>query len=191
MIISNKKIIRNEIKFKREQLPSEFVENASFEVQRNLFSLNIFEDRQNFLLYADFRCEVKTSSIIAMLLSKGKKVFLPAVDGNDLLIGEFSVTNTHLGKYGILEPDITQQQSFPAELIDVFIVPGVAFDRRGGRIGYGKGYYDRLLCNAKKDSLKIALAYDMQIVEDTFSEDCDIAMDKIITEKEIIEVAKF
>ena len=69
------------------------------------------------------------------------------------------------------------------EQVDIFIVPGIAFDSKGSRIGYGQGYYDKLLSTTKKP--KVGLAYSFQMVESIFTDTTDIAMDKVITEEEV------
>jgi len=86
------------------------------------------------------------------------------------------------GAFGISEPKA--QIPVPEEEIDVILVPGIAFDKKGGRIGFGKGYYDRLLSRTK--AVKIGLCHAVQLVEDTFCEPHDVRMDYVITESELI-----
>ena len=90
----------------------------------------------------------------------------------------------HKGAYGILEP--STKRPVAENDIDVIIVPGLAFDRRGGRMGFGAGYYDRLLI--KTNAVKIGLCYDFQLMDSVPSEEHDVPMDYIITEKEIVEI---
>lgn len=83
------------------------------------------------------------------------------------------------GSFGILEP----AEHLPAiaiSEIDAFICPGLAFDPRGGRLGRGRGYYDRILADAREDALKIGVCFEFQLVEDTFAEPHDIHMDHVI-----------
>ena len=74
------------------------------------------------------------------------------------------------------------------EDIDLVIVPGIAFDRSGERIGYGMGFYDRFLKKIRKDTSSIGLAYEFQIVDDIPSEETDVKVNKIITEKRVIKI---
>ena len=179
--------LRKGIKKKREALGKEFVNCASAEITDKFIDNYLKENYLNYLLYSDFRNEVETTDIINKLLRAGKNVFLPIVDGDDVIIGRYSDV-LEAGSYGIMEPG--RDDIVPSEVIDVFVVPGIAFDKKGGRIGFGKGYYDRLLMKSKKGSIKVALAYEMQIVDDAHSEKHDFMMDSIVTEAAIYEVKK-
>jgi 5-formyltetrahydrofolate cyclo-ligase len=91
-----------------------------------------------------------------------------------------------LGMYRILEPkvelrDVAAKRLTPTDL-DLVMVPGVAFDRNGGRTGHGKGYYDKLLQHARKDAPLIALSFECQLFEEIPAESHDIFMDKVVTE---------
>ena len=90
------------------------------------------------------------------------------------------------GAYGILEPETVVPVA--PERLDLVLVPGVAFDKNGGRIGFGKGYYDRFL--QKTSAKTVALCYGFQIVPDCFSESEDYPMDYIVTEDEVIACGK-
>lgn len=83
------------------------------------------------------------------------------------------------GSFGILEP-ADHLPVIPIPEIDAFICPGLAFDRRGGRLGRGRGYYDRILAEARGDALKIGACFAFQLVADTFAEAHDIHMDHVI-----------
>ncbi len=85
----------------------------------------------------------------------------------------------HPGAFGILEPTAGSPE-MPLLEIDVFLCPGLAFDRRGGRLGRGRGFYDRLLAQARPDALILGICHDFQIVADTFSEPHDIPMHTLI-----------
>lgn len=184
----DKKTLRKEIRTKREALSEDFVKNASLSVCERFFEKCVSKTDESFLLYSDFRNEVMTKPMIDKLVNMGKNVFLPVVKGDDIIIAKYCGDALISGAYGILEPDTDCVAD--ASAIDVFVVPGIAFDRNGGRIGFGKGYYDRLLAKAKNNSKKIALAFEMQIVSDAFSESFDVMMDAIVTEKTMYEVKK-
>ena len=94
-----------------------------------------------------------------------------------------SMDDMKKGAYGILEPKTVRKAD--ENNIDVILVPGLAFDRNGGRMGFGKGYYDRLLESSK--AVKIGLCYDFQILEKIPTESHDVPMNFVITEKEILE----
>lgn len=87
--------------------------------------------------------------------------------------------NLTTGSFGIREP-AEGSLEIPLEEIDAFLCPGLAFDRNGGRLGRGRGFYDRLLAQAREDALKIGLCHGFQMVEDTFAEAHDVRMDEVI-----------
>ncbi len=95
--------------------------------------------------------------------------------------------NMTVNKWGILEPTIVDNNNI-GKTFDLIIVPGVAFDRNGNRIGYGGGYYDKYINNLKHKHKLLALAYDVQIVNNIESEIHDIIIDYIVTENEFINI---
>ena len=105
----------------------------------------------------------------------------PRVSGNGLTFHSVTDPATELkpGAFGVLEP-IRSLDEIPIHAIDAFFCPGLAFDRSGGRLGRGRGFYDRMLATARPDALKIGICFAHQIVADTFSEPHDIPMDAVI-----------
>lgn len=105
----------------------------------------------------------------------------PKVSGSHLTFHavENPASDLVTGAFGILEPPPGRAEVAVAE-IDAFLCPGLAFDRRGGRLGRGRGFYDRLLAMARPDALKIGVCFPWQIVDDTFPENHDIAMDEVV-----------
>ncbi|MCA9210622.1 MAG: 5-formyltetrahydrofolate cyclo-ligase, partial [Planctomycetales bacterium] len=95
------------------------------------------------------------------------------------------------GMYGILEPSAAQRERpekrIAVEELDLIMVPGVAFDRQGGRTGHGKGYYDKLLEHARSDTPLIALAFECQLFDEIPMQEHDIFMDKVVTEDAVYE----
>lgn len=101
----------------------------------------------------------------------------PKVRGTDLTF--HAGANLVSGAFGILEP-ADGSPEVALEEIDTFICPGLAFDPRGGRLGRGRGFYDRMLANARPDAIKLGVCFEIQLVEDTFAEAHDIHMDHVI-----------
>jgi len=101
----------------------------------------------------------------------------PKVNGHHLTF--HSGDDHHPGAFGILEPH-HESPEIPVREIDAFLCPGLAFDKSGGRLGRGRGFYDRLLAQARPDALKIGICFPEQLVPNTFSEAHDIHMDEII-----------
>jgi len=142
------------------------------------------------MFYVDVRDEVRTRQALPAALASGKRIVVPyCVDGELELFLLQNMEELELGMYRILEPKnelrtIEAKRLQPADL-DLVMVPGVAFDRNGGRTGHGKGYYDKLLQHARLDAPLIALAFECQMFEKIPAESHDIYMDKVVTEDEV------
>ncbi len=136
------------------------------------------------MFFASFRSEVETGPMIRRVLQSGKRVVLPKVQGSELALYEIRDFDNDVesGTWGIPEP----KSIMPASLtdIDLMIIPGAAFDKRGNRLGYGAGYYDKLLPAFGKAT--VALAFEAQIVDEIPVDSHDVPMQKIITEKRVI-----
>lgn len=126
-------------------------------------------------VYSPLPGEVDLSTVIR--LHPGIRWVYPKVSGHHLTF--HSGDNHRPGAFGILEPH-HESPEVPLQQIDAFICPGLAFDKNGGRLGRGRGFYDRLLAQARPDALKIGICFDFQLVLDTFAEPHDIAMDAVI-----------
>lgn len=142
-------------------------------------------------LYASFKSEVDTHGLIEKAITVGKRVILPRVNVPDwkLMLYEIKdIKELEKGYMDIPEPPAVENMLTNLyDDIDVFIIPGIAFDESGNRLGYSSGLYDKLLCSLNQNIPIIALAYEEQIVRKIFSEPHDIKVHKIITEKRIIE----
>lgn len=139
------------------------------------------------MTYLDFRSEVRTLAFLPEIWKQGKKIVVPYCAGRDL--GLFlleSPDELAPGTWGILEPRpelraAAGKRAGP-ESIDLALVPGVAFDSRGGRLGRGKGFYDRFLPQLCPDALKIGLAFESQLAWEIPMQPQDVRMDLVITE---------
>jgi len=183
-----KEQIRKEILAKRNSLSTKEKSIKDAKIKDTLFSLKEFDGSKNVMSYVSFNGEVDTKKIINDLLeNKTKNVIVPYVLKNNksLQISKLhKLSDLCVGSKGILEPKIKRRSNFDINNIDLVIIPGIAFDKSGDRIGYGFGYYDIFLKDLK--ALKIALAYDCQIVNNIKAEKYDVKMDIIITDNEII-----
>ncbi len=144
------------------------------------------------MFYIDVRSEVRTRHDLELALQSGKKIIVPWCneDGELELFHLESMEELELGMYRILEPR-QELRRLPSrqvnvESLDLIMVPGVGFDIRGGRMGHGKGYYDKLLEHARKDTPLVALAFECQIFDEIPVADHDVFMDLIITEDRVI-----
>ncbi len=142
------------------------------------------------LFYIDVRSEVRTRQALPQALETGKRIVVPyCVDGELELFHLQSMDELSIGMYKILEPRAELRsiavKNTPVSELDLIMVPGVAFDRRGARTGHGKGYYDKLLEHASPTTPLVALAFECQIFEEIPMQEHDVFMDKIVTEKAI------
>lgn len=181
----NKSEIREHMKRLRRELSAEEISKKSAEITSVLFSLDEFSRADTVMVYISAFKEVDTRAIIERLDGEGRKIVVPISNTEDFTITPSYITgfdDMHRGAYGIWEPDEVNEAR--EEDIDLIIVPGIAFDERGNRCGFGKGYYDRLL--SESNAVKIGLCYDFQIVSELETDEYDIPMDMVISERRII-----
>jgi 5-formyltetrahydrofolate cyclo-ligase len=151
-----------------------------------------YQAAKTVMFYVDVRSEVRTRHYLATALTHGKKIVVPyCVEGELELFHLEDMNELELGAYKILEPrkelrDVPAKKVGPKDL-DLIMVPGVAFDRRGARMGHGFGYYDKLLQHARPDAPFIALAFECQLFPEIPTQAHDVFMDKIITETAVYE----
>ena len=149
-----------------------------------------YQQAQTVMFYVDVRTEVRTRQALPAALASGKRIVIPyCVEGELELFHLESMDELELGMYRILEPKAELRgilaKRTPVEELDLVMVPGVAFDRRGGRTGHGKGYYDKLLEHALSKTPLIALAFECQLFPEIPMQEHDIFMDKVVTEAAI------
>lgn len=187
----NKEEIREKILKKRLSLSSEeIIKDKSHQIFLNLVKTTEFLNSQNIMFYVATRSEVQTEEMIKASLKMGKNIFVPIIlpDCINLAPSRLIDFDRELekGKKGILEPKKEYHRLFPSENIELIILPGIAFDLTGNRIGRGLGYYDNFLKKISPSTKLIALAFEMQIVKKVPAGKDDIPVHKIITEKRII-----
>jgi 5-formyltetrahydrofolate cyclo-ligase len=179
-----KKEIRKQALAERDNIPPQRRMAMSREIEERLFGLPEFRSAQVVMFFASFRSEVDTETMIRRALRSGKRVILPKVAGNELALYEIRDLDADVetGAWGIPEP----RPLIAAKLdeIDLMIMPGAAFDKRGNRLGYGAGFYDKLLPAFKGTT--VALAFEAQILSHVPAEPHDAPVKKIVTEKRVI-----
>lgn len=184
-----KKIIRKEILTKRALLSSKEVTDKSMAITQNIIESKLIKDDMNILVYMDFRNEVKTTYLIDYIIKHIGYVLLPRVDrlSKELIVHQVtSIDDLRKSNYGILEPHV-DCKIVDYKAIDLILAPGVAFDKDLYRLGYGGGFYDKLLSKKRKEVPVIALAFDLQLIESVPTEPHDFQMNGIITESQIIQ----
>ena len=159
-------------------------------LEDRLFEFANFLESKITLLYMNRSNEVKTINIIKRCYDYNKIVVLPAFNSEAFEIKLLKIDNVDTDlipdQRGALEPDLSRCMIVPIKSIDIAIIPGIAFDEKGGRIGSGKGYYDKLIPNLPITTRKVALSLESQIVPQVPMEPQNRHVDIIITEKRII-----
>ena len=182
--------IRRNIEKALASLSDKEIKDKTQRIEKRLFEFANFLEANIVLLYINSNCEVNSLEIIKRCLNYKKIVILPAFVPTKYEMKLMKIDNLDtdltLGPRNLLEPDSNQCNTVPIECIDIAIIPGVAFDEKGGRIGSGDGYYDRLIPNLPITTRKVALTFEDQIVPQIQMEAHDRHVDIIITEKRII-----
>ena len=186
----SKSEIRDHISEAIQSLSTQEIEKKTSQIENRLFEFANFLESTISLLYLPHQNEVETRTIIKRCFDYNKIVVLPAFDTENyrmtlLKIDDFK-KDLKASPRGGLEPDLEICKIVPIERIDIAIIPGVALDEKGGRIGSGEGYYDRLIPKLPITTRKVAIALECQIVPLVPMEPHDKYMDIIITENRII-----
>ena len=186
-LFQQKATIRKEILEKRKSQDPKSRAAQSRSIMRTLLSRKEFLKADKILIYLSKEGEVGTNDLLGRAFELGKRVCVPVVDreSDELRVSELPGPDSsfRLGSFGVREPAEEDLNFVPPDQIDLVVAPGLAFDRRGGRIGYGKGYYDRLLSRLGSQVPRIALAFDFQVLDAVPQDENDIQVDAIITEK--------
>ena len=185
-----KKKVREEIVKKRNNLSSEIKKEYDELIFKQLIESNIYKKAKKIFTYVSFGSEIDTIKFINHALNDNKKIYIPKTDKSKkemVAIRINSLDNMSVDKWGILEPKAVDKNKIEKNF-DLILMPGLAFDRNGNRIGYGGGYYDKYLSQIKETSNKIVLAYDFQIVNNIENEPHDIKANYIITNNDFIKV---
>jgi len=187
---ARKKLMREQAHAARNALPDK--DELSLGICEKFVALPEYAAARTVMYYVDVRSEVRTRNYLATALTHGKRIVVPyCVDGELELFLLENMDELAIGAYKILEPkselrSLEAKRVKPDEL-DLIMVPGVAFDRRGARMGHGFGYYDKLLEHSRMDCPLVALAFECQLFPEVPTMPHDIFMDKIITEAAVYE----
>tara|TARA_B100001013_G_scaffold224109_1_gene137124 strand:- start:3190 stop:3747 length:558 start_codon:yes stop_codon:yes gene_type:complete len=184
--MNNKKdLIRSKLKTLRNTQSQEFIINNSTKIKERLFSLSAIQKCNIIAFYSSIDNEVQTHDMIDYALSLDKQVCLPKLNSSEKTLTFYKINSRDslkINSFGILEPS---DEPVCTEF-DIIIIPGIAFDQFGHRIGFGHGYYDIFLTHA--GYTKIALAFDFQVLDRIPTTEYDIPVDVIVTETTTIQI---
>lgn len=177
--------IRTRMRARKTLLDDGERRTAASDVFGMLERLAAFMMADRVLMYHSLPDELSTHDFLDKWHGR-KHMYLPRVNGVDLDILPYERTRTHLGAFRIEEPDGDDLTDVAD--IDLIVVPAVAYDRAGRRVGRGKGYYDRLLATAR--AVTVGVAYDFQLLDDDIeTEEHDVSVDYVITPRGVIRVS--
>lgn len=168
-------------------------ETLSAAIQARVQGLSIVARARLVASYVGVGMEVATTGLLEQALARSVTVAVPWRDGDDLHLARLmTLTELVPVSFGLLEPprELALDRPVSPSAVDVMLIPGVAFDLRGGRLGHGKGFYDRLLARAGAGPLRVALAFDCQMVAEVPMLAGDERMDLIVTESAVHRVSE-
>ncbi len=177
-------MLRNKLRSKLKTLAESARKKKSRIIIARLLRTRAFREAEHIFTYVALPEEVDTKPMIRRAIHLGKKIYIPRVEPASHRLAVYRIrglkSGVRRGAYGILEPS---GKSMPVDLsrLDLLIVPGLGFDRKGRRLGRGKGYFDRFLKKVPK-TVKIGLAFREQILPRIPAEAHDVTMDRVITD---------
>ena len=177
--------IRKQFLERRKKIDVPTYDRVSQQVQSQLIASEIFNQAKSVALYSPINNEVATEQIFAAAKVNNKKIYYPRVAGDEL--GFFAVSTLDelvRGAFGVAEP--VSGEEVPITELDLVVVPGVAFDLHGYRLGYGRGFYDRKLVKKPTETISVGFCFDLQLCESLPTETHDQVLDFIATETKFI-----
>ncbi len=189
-IPEQKKSIRKLIKDKNNQLTADYISSSSKQITKTLIDTDAFKTAKTVMCYLSFGSEVDTKLIIDECFEQGKTILIPIIMRNTdastyMEASQLIDYNEDLapGTMGILEPIASAIRIKDPKTIDLIIIPGLAFDRQGNRLGYGSGYYDYFLGRLRDDCNQIAITFSFQLIDHIPTQKHDMKVRNIITQK--------
>ncbi len=185
-LTARKRALRGVVLARRDAMSAVERADASQGMTRSLLALPEYQRARTVMSYISFGTEVETLEFFAAVRRDNKTMVLPRVDAVDKSLSLHRVENLEqlaAGVWGIREPRV-DLPLMPIADVDLVLMPGVAFDRRGNRLGYGAGYYDRLLAGAPADLTRVTMLFNCQLVDEVPSGPHDQKVQILITPNE-------
>ena len=187
---AGKSALRERLLAVRAALPPAARESASRSIASRLASLPAWQRARTVALHHALGAEVDTAELARLALAAGKRVAWPRVSsvGPAMEFASCAASDLVSGPARALEPP-PSAPPIPLESIDLVVVPGVAFDARGGRLGRGRGHYDATLTLLRPDAVRVGIAFEEQVVEDVPTEPHDAPLDVVVTSSRLLFAA--
>lgn len=189
--MEEKKALRKDVLSRRDQLSWEEVEMFSERIADRLFSLPEYRAARTIMYFLNFGKEVMTLKMVPQTLEHGKRVVTPKTVHKErrMILSEIYDVTEDLapGLWDIPEPKPDKLRPLDAGEIDFVVVPGVAFDESGNRLGYGGGYYDRFFTELRTGVPLVAVTFEVQLLQTVPVAPWDRQVDMVITEKRLID----
>ncbi|MBN2910064.1 5-formyltetrahydrofolate cyclo-ligase [Polycladomyces sp. WAk] len=188
-----KKRLRSRLLRLRQAMDTEKTQRWSRAITETLINLETFRRAGTVFFYLPFQKEVDTWAAIRIAWQAGKRVVVPKADPKSKTMELYAIhpdTPLTKGAYGILEPPAKAGHGVIPAAVDLAVVPGIGFDEKGYRLGYGGGYYDRFFSGAGADMIRIGVAYPFQMVATVFPEAHDQRMHVVITPERVWHFAE-
>jgi 5-formyltetrahydrofolate cyclo-ligase len=190
LIRDRKQYIRRSIRAVRRGLSEAERRAHSHRIWKRVAGLSCYQHARVLLGYMAFDHEVLTDGLMRQAMASGKQLVLPMVLGDRQDMALYGIEDlgcdVALGYRGILEPQPRRAHAVAPEALDLALIPGVAFDLRGGRLGFGAGFYDRLLSQLPRDIPTVGLAFDFQVIPRLPLQPHDMVLRAIVTERRVI-----
>ena len=190
-----KAMVRKTIIQKRKALSNNIRDEKSLAIAQRLFGLDEFKKSDAVLCFLCRSNEVQTDMIIRESFRMGKKVFVPLVNVRQKNLQVTQITSLDIklvvGDYGVREPAPELQEIVSPSCLDLVITPGLAFDAFGNRIGYGGGYYDKLLKKLSGGVTRIGVGYDFQVLNSVPHSELDKPVQFVVTETKTLKCLNY
>ena len=190
VLMDEKKLARREeAQSRRDHIPAPVRRDLSRQICARVIAWIELRRIETVMLYLSMRSEVETDGLLDYLITEGKTVLTPVMDVRKKSLIPCRLTDPAIeletNSFGVREPDLRLCRPFPLESIRLICVPGLAFDRRGYRIGYGGGYYDRFLPRCPQATW-MGMAFEAQLIDDTRPQERDVPLHLIATERRVL-----
>lgn len=187
----NKKSLRKEMLRKRAQLSRDEINKYSKIISNSLYETEYYKNAKTIMAFISFGSEINTRYIVEHSIKLGKSIVIPITvpETRQLKVSKMlDYCELELGDYNILTPKDEFLRFVDPSTIDLVLVPGLIFAKNGYRVGYGGGYYDRFLSNLNPNVTKIGIGFELQIQESVPTDQYDIPVDFILTEKRLLKI---